>query len=877
LDNNGIFTLVEGMGLEGMGLKPGQLVGQSVFDVYRDLSGLKEKFRGALTGQLTSSVDQLGERVFESRFSPIRTDDRDIVGVIGVATDITERVRAEEALRNSELKYRTLVEQMREGLMFVDNDDVVQFVNDRFCEMVGYTREELLGNVAMNVLLREEDRPLMQSRKQLQRHGISEQYEIQLRTKSGELIWSHVGGAPVLDARGVVVGSIGVHTDITSRKKAEEFLQESERRFRQLAEHVRGVVWILDQNKPEVLFVSPLYEEIWGRTRKSFYDNPGSFLEGIPASDRMKVERAIQEQLEGNTTELEYRVLRPDTSIRWVRTRSFPLKDRFGRVYRTIGITEDITGEKQLETALTTNQGLLNLLVSWIPVMVWTTDRELRVTSLYGAAMELFNVEPGQLVGKSLYELFDTTDREFPPIAAHLTALQGRMVESEERIGNGDYKVRVEPLRNKEGEIVGCVRMLFATSALSKEEEKRSLLASAFESTSDLICITDLDNHLRFANRAFLNAYGFELNELLNKPLSLFESPKNPPELSRQIFRETIRDGWQGEMYSRRKDGSELRVYLAISLVKDHQGRPIGLLRVARDITAQDAALEDIRGMVMQLEQRVLERTAEVFERKDELAHVNKQLGDLIDELKEAKRKAEEASKVKSQFLTHVNHELRTPLNSVIGFANVLLKNREKHLSSQDLSYLDKILANAKHLLSVINQMLDLSKIEAGRLELNFSTISLEGLIIETIAEMQSLVQSQAVAVSTDIPEDMQLLEADEQKLKQVLINLLANALKFTERGSVTARVVTDDHQRPVRIDVIDTGIGIPQEKLHAIFEPFGHVKASDSGEQPEGSGLGLTISRSLCQLMGFDLTVQSQLGKGSAFSIHLRPEAPAR
>jgi PAS domain S-box-containing protein len=410
--------------------------------------------------------------------------------------------------------------------------------------------------------------------------------------------------------------------------------------------------------------------------------------------------------------------------------------------------------------------------------------------------------------------------------------------------------------------------------AVSASEAEGRFLMHAFESTSDLVCITDLTNRLRFANTAFLKAFGYESDELLNKPLSVFGSPRNPPELSQQMFRETLREGWQGEVYSMRKDGSELRVYMTISLIKDRDGRPIGLLRVARDITAQDSAFEDIRAMVTQLEQRVLERTAEVFEQKDRLEHVNKQLGELIDELKEAKKKAEEASSVKSNFLTHVSHELRTPLNSVIGFANILLKNREKSLNPQDLSYLEKILANAKHVLSVINQMLDLSKIEAGRLELNFSAFSLEELISETMAEMQGLVHSNAVAVLTEIPRGMQLLEADEPKLKQVLINLLGNALKYTERGSVTVGVALDSDQRPIRIDVVDTGIGIPPSKLKAVFEPFEQAHVNELREQ-EGTGLGLTVSRSLCQLMGYNLVVRSELGKGSTFSIHLKLETP--
>lgn len=403
------------------------------------------------------------------------------------------------------------------------------------------------------------------------------------------------------------------------------------------------------------------------------------------------------------------------------------------------------------------------------------------------------------------------------------------------------------------------------------EDARRSLLASAVAGTSELICITDVQDRVQFANRAFLRAYGYAMKEILGQPAAIFDSPNNSPMLRKQVVEETFKDGWRGELLNRKKDGSEFRVFLTISRVLDDDGKTIGLMRVARDTTAQHKALEEVRMFAASLEQRVLERTAEVVMRKDELAHLNKQMSELIDQLIEAKKKAEVASKAKSQFLTHVSHELRTPLNAVIGFTNVLLKNREGTLSRQDVSYAEKILGNAKHLLSVINQLLDLSKIEAGRLQLNLSEFSLESLVIETIAEMQTLIRSDDVTVSSNVPEDLNLLDADDHKLKQVLINLIANALRYTERGSVTVRVIADDQKNPIRIDVSDTGVGIAQDKLESIFEPFERIKTGESREE-DAAGLGLTVSRSLCHLMGYDLTVKSEVGKGSTFSIHLKP-----
>src|ERR1051326_7149516 len=224
-----------------------------------------------------------------------------------------------------------------------------------------------------------------------------------------------------------------------------------------------------------------------------------------------------------------------------------------------------------------------------------------------------------------------------------------------------------------------------------------------------------------------------------------------------------------------------------------------------------------------------------------------------------------------------MSHELRTPLNSVIGFTNILLKNKAQNLRPEDLSFLERIVANGKHLLGLINQILDLSKIEAKKVELETSTVALSDLICEVLAQFESQVKGKEVALLSQLPPVIAPLVTDAVKLKQVIINLVANALKFTEHGSVTVRVTAEANtNRPTRIDVIDTGIGIAQDRLSAVFEAFQQADAS-TARKYGGTGLGLTISQALCELMGYPLEVQSEVGKGSTFSIVLvsRAEFP--
>ncbi len=240
----------------------------------------------------------------------------------------------------------------------------------------------------------------------------------------------------------------------------------------------------------------------------------------------------------------------------------------------------------------------------------------------------------------------------------------------------------------------------------------------------------------------------------------------------------------------------------------------------------------------------------------------------------EARDVAERMSRAKSDFLTHVSHELRTPLNSVIGFSNVLLRRSDAASGAQDLVYLERIRDNGTHLLNLIDDLLDLSRIEAGKQRLELGPVSLDRLIAETTSQMEGRLVGKAAVLRVQVPPGVAPLLTDERKLKQVLINLIGNAVKFTDSGSVTVRVEVDpETAEAVRIDVADTGIGIPASRLTDIFEPFEQADASIA-RRHEGTGLGLAIARSFCDLMAYRLSVESTVGVGSTFSIHIAQPA---
>ena len=251
-----------------------------------------------------------------------------------------------------------------------------------------------------------------------------------------------------------------------------------------------------------------------------------------------------------------------------------------------------------------------------------------------------------------------------------------------------------------------------------------------------------------------------------------------------------------------------------------------------------------------QLEDKVRERTAE---------------------LQSALAAAEAGSRAKSQFFATMSHELRTPLNAVIGFANHLKKNKSGTLQAQDLAFVQRIGENGTHLLQIIDDILDLSRVESGKLEVEADAVDVGQVVTDALAHIASAasITTRRVAISASIPPGLRPLSTDESKLRRILINVVGNAAKFTERGSIRVSVLADASGDPVRIDVVDTGIGVSEERLDAIFQVF---EQADNSAQRRfgGTGLGLAISRTLCELLGYRLTVVSELHVGSSFSVLL-------
>jgi signal transduction histidine kinase len=253
-------------------------------------------------------------------------------------------------------------------------------------------------------------------------------------------------------------------------------------------------------------------------------------------------------------------------------------------------------------------------------------------------------------------------------------------------------------------------------------------------------------------------------------------------------------------------------------------------------------------------------------------AKVHAATAELAEQNEKLRRQAialEQASAAKSQFLANMSHEFRTPLNAILGYTHMMLQGVNGELTAAQKKNLTRIDSNGRHLLEVINEILDITRIEAGRMPLNLSDFALPELLQEVMAELDPIIQRSKLAVSTALAPKLPVVHGDRQKVKQVVLNLLSNALKFTHEGSVRVSAAWEPSSSTVSIAVADTGIGIDPVNQEKIFEDFQQVDSSPTRAYG-GTGLGLSICRRLAAMMGGRITVQSELGKGSTFTLHV-------
>lgn len=381
---------------------------------------------------------------------------------------------------------------------------------------------------------------------------------------------------------------------------------------------------------------------------------------------------------------------------------------------------------------------------------------------------------------------------------------------------------------------------------LRKSEERNRRIV---ETATEGICALNANLELVFANPRLAEMLGCQVSDLKGKPFDWLLFPEDLP-----AYRQRMQNRKQGlkeryEQRLRRANGETLWVIISATPIMDENGAFTGTLAMFTDITEHKQTEEALRRLNEILEQRVAERT---------------------EELRLANKALERASKMKDEFLASMSHELRTPLTGVLSLAEILQEEIYGPLNPKQIQLAQTIEASGRHLLGLINDILDLSKVEAGQFELFPELISVGDICQASLQMIKGMAQKKQLQVSYSCNPAVIYLMADPRRLKQMLVNLLSNAVKFTpENGKIGLKVEGDITTREVRLTVWDSGIGIAAENIARLFRPFTQLDSSLSRQQ-NGTGLGLSLVKSMTDLHGGNVSVESRIGEGSRFTIRL-------
>ena len=366
-------------------------------------------------------------------------------------------------------------------------------------------------------------------------------------------------------------------------------------------------------------------------------------------------------------------------------------------------------------------------------------------------------------------------------------------------------------------------------------------------STEYSILAKDLSGNILAWNEGARRNYGYSAEEMVGKAnSSVLHAPEDlaSGRVDEALEGALATGKFEGEFQRVRKDGARFMAQVAITLRRDDRGRPVGFVLISKDITAQKALEEQLR-------------------RKNE-------------ELEEQNRRVEQANRLKSEFLANMSHELRTPLNGIIGFTELMHSGKAGSISATHKEYLGDVLTSARHLLQLINDVLDLAKVESGKVAFRADPIDLPKVVGEVRDGLRTIAAKRRMLVETEVDASLGPIVSDAAKLKQVLYNYLSNALKFSEEGGRVRVRVVPDGEETFRVEVSDDGIGIREEDLERLFVEFQQLDASTTKRYP-GTGLGLALTKRIVEAQGGRVGVESRIGRGSTFYAVLprRIEAP--
>ncbi|WP_320019165.1 PAS domain S-box protein [Labilibaculum manganireducens] len=727
---------------------------------------------------------------------------------------------------DSEVKYREIVEHSLVGV-YIIQDDYFRYGNKKFCEIFGYSYKDIVEKRSPVSFAFGSDKNIVKEniRKLISKESKSMEYEFRGVKKDGSIVWiKALGNLISYKGKPAISGTL---IDFTDRKLVEEALYIGEERFRVTLEATEIGNWDWDV-KNDIWYASPIYYTMLGYEPVAEPSDRRVWLARIHPDDREYVRAKIKDVLAYKEDRYIYeaRILHADGSYRWLQVIGHIIeKDNQGRIKRMVGIRKDITDFKQTEEELKISKSRLRALIDTLPDLVWVKDPHgvylqcnHRFEQLYGAAeKEIVGKTDYHFVNKELADFFRQKDNE--------AAVAGKPSINEEELTFADgHKEILEtiktPIYENDGTFMGVLGIGRDITQRKKAQQElirnEALISAAVDNLPIVFYLIDKDGIFNLSIGAGLKGLGLLPNQVVGQ--SVFDLYKDSPKTI-----EAINKALSGESAIFELDVNEVH-YLSIVNPMSMSDNRAGIVGVGLDITDRKKA---------------------------------------ESELLKAKEKAEESDRLKSAFLANMSHEIRTPMNGILGFAGLL---KEPELSGEkQKEYIRIIEESGERMLNILNDIINISKIESGIIDIHLSETNINNQLqfVYDSLKLDAYHKKLKLSFVCELPEYKSITVTDSEKFYGVLSNLVKNAIKYTDKGTVEFGYAVKGEK--MEFYVKDTGIGIPKEKVEIIFERFIQADIADKMAR-QGAGLGLAISKAYVEMLGGKIWVDSEESKGSTF-----------
>ncbi len=877
-DENGVYLHCNQRFEQFFGASKHEIIGKTDYDfIDKELADFfREKDKLAIILEKPSVNEEIvtfandgHTELLETIKTPVYRKDGYLIGVLGIGHDITKRKHTENALRESKDKFTKIFDKAPVFISISDAKDGTYIdINEFALTLTGYSEQEVIGRKSSELAwLSPENIALLT--KLFMENGKIEGLELPVLTKNGNTVYGLVKSEQLFIENRECI--LTITTDITALKQAEIALKENQRFVELITEQSPDIIYVYDIETNHNIFINKNLRELLNYKKGEVPEDSYELIELLIHHDDLNQFYEYDELVKNWDTEyihqFEYRLKAANGEWHWFLGREKEFQRHNNKIITLIGLVSDITHRKKAELELIAakekaqeNERRFELAVKGSNDGIW--DWNLETNEHY------FSPKWKQQIGYSDHELENSSSSfennlhpdDKPYVLEYLNNYLNNKIDKYDvefrlRHKDGSYRwiyARGEALRNETGKPVrmsgshsDVTKRRLADEALKASEEQYRTL---YESMIDAYVAVNKTGHITQFNKAYSDMLGYSNDELFKLTYKDI-TPKQWHQFEYEIFKKQVVKKGYSDIYEkeyRRKNGEIFPVELRTYLIKDNDGKPKGMWAIIRDITQRK-----------QIE----------FELKNHRNHLEELVKTRTEELLEAKMNAEAANLAKSEFLSNMSHELRTPLNAILGFSKIL--KCQKNITEPQKEQLTTVFDCGEHLLSLINDILDMSKIEAQKLELTTGEVNLPEILhtVFNINKVKADEKDLEYVLEKNVSLPRYVL-GDERKLKQIMLNLINNAIKFTDEGRITIRVDFVAAENTFIFEVEDTGIGIPQEKQDEIFKPF--IQHTGKRLFAEGTGLGLSITKNLIEMMDGTIALTSEPETGSRFRVEI-------